>query len=161
MRVAGGLIETDDGLLLVCNQRRGGAIDWSPPGGVIDDTDPDVLAGLSREVHEETQLHVAGWEGPCYRVVANAASIGWHLTVEVFLAREVTGELSIADPDNVVVDGGYFSGDELHRRLELAHQWVHEPLAEWLEQRWPIHECREFAYRVEGTGLHDLKAHRL
>ena len=63
--VAGGLIETEDGLLLVCNQRRGGVIDWSPPGGVIDDTDRDVLAGLSREVHEETQLHVGAWDGPC------------------------------------------------------------------------------------------------
>ena len=34
--VAGGLIETDAGVLLVRNVRRGGFEDWSTPGGVID-----------------------------------------------------------------------------------------------------------------------------
>ena len=47
--VAGGLIETDSGVLLVRNQRRGGFEDWSTPGGVIDAEDPDLLAGLSRD----------------------------------------------------------------------------------------------------------------
>ena len=49
--VAGGLIETDSGVLLVRNQRRGGFEDWSTPGGVIDAEDADRsrenwLAGL-------------------------------------------------------------------------------------------------------------------
>src|SRR6478752_5636193 len=48
--VAGGLIETESGVLLVRNQRRGGFEDWSTPGGVIDAEDPDLLTGLSREV---------------------------------------------------------------------------------------------------------------
>ena len=34
--VAGGLVESHDGLLLVQNRRRDGSLDWSPPGGVID-----------------------------------------------------------------------------------------------------------------------------
>src|SRR4051794_15409365 len=41
--VAGGLIETPDGVLLVRNVRRGGFEDWSTPGGVIDDDDADLL----------------------------------------------------------------------------------------------------------------------
>ena len=43
--VAGGLIETDSGVLLVRNQRRGGFEDWSTPGGVVDADDADLLAG--------------------------------------------------------------------------------------------------------------------
>ena len=54
--VAGGLIETDAGVLLVRNVRRGGFEDWSTPGGVIDADDADLLAGLTREVDEETGL---------------------------------------------------------------------------------------------------------
>ena len=41
-----GLIETDAGVLLVRNVRRGGFEDWSTPGGVIDADDSDLLAGL-------------------------------------------------------------------------------------------------------------------
>ena len=54
--VAGALVESSDGLLLVRNQRRNGATDWSTPGGVIDATDASLLAGLTREVEEETGL---------------------------------------------------------------------------------------------------------
>src|SRR5204862_465929 len=68
--VAGGLIETDSGVLLVRNQRRGGFEDWSTPGGVIDAEDSDLLAGLSREVFEETGLIVREWLGPLYEVRA-------------------------------------------------------------------------------------------
>jgi len=59
MDVAGGLIETEAGVLLVRNVRRGGFEDWSTPGGVIDAQDADLLAGLTREVAEETGLIVA------------------------------------------------------------------------------------------------------
>ena len=51
--VAGALVESPDGLLLVRNQRRNGATDWSTPGGVIDATDASLRAGLAREVEEE------------------------------------------------------------------------------------------------------------
>src|SRR5690349_24275191 len=68
--VAGGLLETTDGVLLVRNVRRGGFEDWSTPGGVIDDEDADVVAGLTREVEEETGLRVEEWGGPLYEVIA-------------------------------------------------------------------------------------------
>ena len=35
--VGGALVEAPTGVLLVRNVRRGGATDWSTPGGVIDD----------------------------------------------------------------------------------------------------------------------------
>src|SRR6266436_6606455 len=48
--VAGGLIETDAGVLLVRNVRRGGFEDWSTPGGVIDADDPDGIVVEARFV---------------------------------------------------------------------------------------------------------------
>ena len=65
--VAGGLIETDAGVLLVRNVRRGGFEDWSTPGGVIDADDADLLAGLTREVDEETGLVVQRVARPALR----------------------------------------------------------------------------------------------
>ena len=64
--VGGAIIETPDGVLLVRNQRRNGDLDWTPPGGVIDEGE-DLLAGLAREVEEETGLVVTEWEGPSVR----------------------------------------------------------------------------------------------
>ena len=56
--VAGGLVERDDGrLLLVQNRRRDGSLDWTPPGGVIDHGET-IHEGLAREVREETGLDV-------------------------------------------------------------------------------------------------------
>ena len=67
--VGGALIRHGDGLVLVANRRRDGSIDWTPPGGVIDDGE-SVLAGLHREVLEETGLVVDGWVGQQYETTA-------------------------------------------------------------------------------------------
>ncbi len=88
--VAGGLIESDDGLLLVCNRRRNGSFDWSPPGGVIEVADGEsLLDGLTREVEEETGVRVTEWAGPVYEVHAEAVDLGWRLRAEVHVAVDV------------------------------------------------------------------------
>ncbi len=74
--VAGALVESPEGLLLVRNVRRNGRTDWSTPGGVIDPTDATLRAGLAREVEEETGLRVTEWEGPLYEVRAHRARAG-------------------------------------------------------------------------------------
>ena len=89
--VAGGLLETPDGVLLVRNIRRGGWEDWSTPGGVIDADDADLLAGLTREVEEETGLRVEEWSGPLYEVHAYAPDMQWRMRCEVHLAVAFTG----------------------------------------------------------------------
>ncbi|MBA3281516.1 MAG: NUDIX hydrolase, partial [Acidimicrobiia bacterium] len=76
--VAGAVIEGPDGLLLVQNRRRDGRLDWSPPGGVIDPGE-SVIAGLTREVAEETGLVVSSWLGPIYEIDAVAPDLGWRL----------------------------------------------------------------------------------
>jgi 8-oxo-dGTP diphosphatase len=155
--VAGALIEGPDGLLLVQNRRRGGRVDWSPPGGVIDEGE-QVLEGLTREVQEETGLRVTAWQGPVYEVRADAPGLGWSLRVEVHRALEFEGDLVVDDPDGIVVDAGWFDADGCLGCLGGGHPWVREPLAEWLLERWT--EGRSFAFDVEGDDLATLSVSR-
>src|SRR4029453_4427993 len=103
-QVAGALVESDGRLLFVRNQRRGGHEDWSTPGGVIDADDASLLAGLTREVEEETGLRVREWSGPLYEVRALAPDMGWRMRCEVHLAVAFDGDLRVEDPDGIVVE---------------------------------------------------------
>lgn len=145
--VAGGLIEGPEGLLLVRNRRRGGRVDWSPPGGVIDPGET-VLEGLSREVEEETGISVVEWEGPVYEVAAAAPEMGWTLRVEVHLAVRYGGALRVEDPDGIVDEALFVPSERCHEWLADQYQWVREPLLDWLAKRWSA--GRSFAYEVSG-----------
>jgi 8-oxo-dGTP diphosphatase len=158
--VAGAVLELDDGLLLVCNQRRNGSLDWSTPGGVIDATDANVLAGLTREVEEETGLVVREWEGPLYEVTATAVDLGWVMHCEVHRAVSFEGELRVEDPDGIVVDAAFVPATEIGARLDDCFHWVREPLAEWLAERWEPTARRGFHYDVRGTSLDTLEVTR-
>ena len=158
--VAGAVLEHDDGLLLVCNQRRNGSLDWSTPGGVIDDTDENVLAGLTREVEEETGLRVREWEGPLYEVTAVAVDLGWVMHCEVHRALAFDGELRVEDPDGIVVDAAFVPAIDVRARLEECFHWVREPLAEWLLERWEPAARRGFHYDVRGKTLDALEVIR-
>jgi ADP-ribose pyrophosphatase YjhB (NUDIX family) len=161
--VASGLIERDGELLLVRNVRRNGIEDWSTPGGVVDADDASLLAALTREVAEETGLVVREWVGPVYEVVAEAPGLGWRLRCEVHLAVAYEGEIVIDDPDGIVVEASYCVASDAHDRLASCPQWVREPLAEWLLQRWELEAGmphRRFEYDVIGTGRHDMRVER-
>jgi 8-oxo-dGTP pyrophosphatase MutT (NUDIX family) len=158
--VAGALVEVDDALLLVRNERRGGYSDWSTPGGVIDAEDPSVLDGLTREVYEETELRVTAWEGPVYEVQAVAVDLGWRLRVEVYRALRFEGELHVADPDGIVVEAAFLDRPSCADRLADGAPWVREPLAEWLDERWGPTEARGYAYDVRGTRRDELSVRR-
>jgi 8-oxo-dGTP diphosphatase len=158
--VAGALLEVDDHLLLVRNVRRGGHTDWSTPGGVIDDTDVDVVAGLTREVEEETGLRVLEWTGPIYEVVADAPDLRWRMRCEVHLAVDFEGALEVADPDGIVTDAAFVPHSECEDRVSDCPPWVREPLLEWLAERWGAHEQRVFHYEVFGTDRASLRVVR-
>jgi 8-oxo-dGTP diphosphatase len=158
--VAGGLVESEEGLLLVRNVRRGGRTDWSTPGGVIDATDASVRAGLTREVAEETGLLVTAWEGPMYEVRAVAPEMGWSMRCEVHRALTFEGELHVDDPDGIVVEAQFTAADECHEFLALCAPWVREPLAEWIEHRWGPNDAREYAYDVFGVDRDALRVVR-
>jgi 8-oxo-dGTP diphosphatase len=161
--VAGAVIEGPAGVLLVQNRRRDGRVDWSPPGGVVEVADGEsVVDGLTREVQEETGLLVTEWVGPLYEVQADAPDLGWSMRASVYLATAYEGELVVDDPDGIVVDACFVPVDQCGVHLEQCHQWVREPLAEWLEMRWSHTEARApFGYRVDGSDLATLTVTRV
>jgi len=145
--VAGALIEGPGGLLLVENRRRNGTVDWSPPGGVIDDGEA-VLEGLGREVVEETGLVVSEWSDPVYDIEVVAPDLGWRLRVEAFRALTWSGELVVDDPDGIVIDARFVAVESCGEHLGSGHRWVGEPLGEWLADQWEGR--RSFGYHVAG-----------
>jgi 8-oxo-dGTP diphosphatase len=156
--VGGAVIETPEGVLLVCNQRRNGDLDWTPPGGVIDEGE-ELLAGLAREVEEETGLVVTSWRGPLYEIRAEAPGLGWRLRVEAWLAVEFAGELRVEDPDGIVIDARFVCVDDCGGHLAGGHPWVAEPFSEWLAERWD--GTRRYGYRVDGSDLPSLVVTRM
>jgi 8-oxo-dGTP diphosphatase len=158
--VAGALVESVDGLLLVRNERRGGRTDWSTPGGVIDATDESLRHGLAREVEEETGLHVVEWEGPLYTVVAHAPDLGWVMTCEVHRAIAYEGELHVDDPDGIVVEAVFTAAEACGDLLALCAPWVREPLADWITDRWGPGDARSYTYDVFGDERDSLRVVR-
>ena len=116
--MAGGLIESDEGLLLVCNRRRNGSFDWSPPGGVIEVADGESLARRAHPGGRRGDRHPGDeWAGPVYEVQADAVDLGWRLRAEVHVAVEYEGELRVDDPDGIVVDARFVALDECASQL--------------------------------------------
>jgi 8-oxo-dGTP diphosphatase len=145
--VGGGLILGEGGLLLVHNRRRNGDHDWSPPGGVIDEGET-LLAGLTREVEEETGVVVSARQGPVYEVEVQAPGLGWHLRVEAHVAVDYSGEVRVDDPDGIVVDAAFVDPGACGDHLATCRPWVSEPLGAWLAERWDA--PRRFRYLVDG-----------
>jgi len=154
-----GAVGDPTAVLLVENRRRGGLVDWTPPGGVID-AGEELVRGLTREVREETGLEVVSWGGPAYEVVAEAPDLGWRLRVEVHRAVEVSGVLAIGDdPDGIVVSAAWVDEMSCAERLGDAHRWVSEPLLEWLGDRDGPYSS--FRYEILGASLAELSVRRL
>ncbi len=145
--VGGAVIEGPGGVLLVRNRRRDGSLDWSPPGGVIDDGE-SVVEGLTREVLEETGLLVDAWSEVVYEISAVAPDMGWNLRVEARVAMSWSGELRIDDPDGIVDHAEWVHPDHCPAHLGGGARWVVEPVTEWLAERWT--GTRRFTYRVDG-----------
>ena len=156
--VASGLLETDGRLLLVANRRRNGNVDWSPPGGVIDDGEHE-LEALTREVLEETGLQVTQWSGPLYEIRVLFAELEWDLRVVVYRADAWDGEIVLEDPDGIVHDACWAEPDGCRDRLQLSPLWVRDPIFEWMLEPWQVR--REFRYHVEGTNPSTLVVSRL
>lgn len=131
--VGGALIRHGDGLVLVGNRRRDASIEWTPPGGVIDEGET-VLEGLAREVREETGLTVVTWGVRSYRVTVEAPDLDWVLSVEAWEVDEVAGAIAIvsADPDGIVEEVRNVTALEASPLLQSSPPWVHVPVGHWL-----------------------------
>ena len=156
--VAGGLIVEDAGLLLVANRRRNGSIDWSTPGGVVDDGET-VLGALTREVEEETGLLVAEWTRLCWTTEVDFPDMEMHLAVEVHLAGAYEGEVVVDDPDGIVTEARFLSGGDAQSRLASSPPWVAEPTRHWLDTPWD--RPRHYAYRALGRDASSMRTERV
>ena len=157
-KVAGGLISNDDGILLVANRRRDGRVDWSPPGGVVDERET-LLGALSREVHEETGLTVATWSQLCWTTEVHFVDLEMHLEVEVHMATAFEGSVVLDDPDGIVQEAVFLDPSAAHRRLDDSPPWVAEPLRSWIDEPWS--GCRAFEYRALGRAPSEMSAERI
>jgi 8-oxo-dGTP pyrophosphatase MutT (NUDIX family) len=120
-----------------------------------------VLDGLTREVREETGITVSAWEGPVYEVVADAEGLGWRLRVEVHRALDFAGDLVLEDLDEIVVDAQWVDAGACDPHLASCPQWVREPLAAYLSDRWGIEHAPSFRYRIEGADRASMTVTRL
>jgi 8-oxo-dGTP pyrophosphatase MutT (NUDIX family) len=146
-RVASAVIENDGQILLVENHRADGRVDWSMPGGVIEEGEDPIL-GLHREVTEETGLSVSTWGPLLWTTFARSESMGFSLIAETFIAHAVDGAISISDPDGIVHDARWFELDAAIVALESTWVPTRQPFVGWLHERWS--NPRTFDYSVEG-----------
>ena len=153
-RVASGVIENDGQILLVENRRADGRVDWSMPGGVIEENE-DPMLGLQREVLEETGVVVDAWGPLLWTTYATSESMGFSLLAETYLAHAIGSlAINIDDPDGIVSDARWFDLDAAIAALESSWVPTREPLCGWLGERWE--KPRTYDYSVEGdrtTGL--------
>ena len=159
--VAGALVESNAGLLLVQNRRRNGAMEWSTPGGVIDPTDVSLLAGLAREVEEETGLRgrrvgrpplrgARGRRGPRLVVAMRSAP---RRSPSRARSTSTTPTASSWTPRSRARGSGV-------SLLGACSPWVREPLLDWLDQRWGPREYRAYTYDVFGSRREALRVVR-
>ncbi len=156
--VAGAVLERGEELLLVCNRRRNGRLDWSTPGGVVDEGET-VLEALGREVVEETGIEVLEWSAPLYEVDVLAGDLQWHMRAVVHQAESWVGDLDVADPDGIVIDADFVDAARRDRCLVTSPPWVREPLIDWIETRPATVEV--YRYEVDGSDLSSLIVRRV
>ncbi len=147
-QVGGGLILVDNQLLLAANRRRQGTLEWTPPGGVIDDGE-SVISGITREVREETGLHVPEWTGCHYMVTVDAPDMGWQMSVQSWFATRTHGEIALDDPDGIVEQALFVDLVDVAELLADSPLWVRVPVLAWIENG--LRPIEPFAFVVTGS----------
>ena len=156
-KVAGALLQNPQGLLLVANRRRNGSLDWTPPGGVVDEGETP-LEALRREVIEETGLRVDQWGELAYTVEVAFTDRDMLLQVEVHRAHLWSGEFIFEDPDGIVEEARFVQQKDAGLLLKESPLWVQEPVSSWLTS--PQTSGAHFSYKVRKTSQGELRVER-
>ena len=157
-QVGGGLIVINNQLLLAANRRRQGTLEWTPPGGVIDDGE-SVVTGIAREVREETGLHVPDWTSCHYAVTVDAPDMGWQMSVESWFATTAHGEIALNDPDGIVEQAIFVDLDAVAGLLADSPMWVRVPVLAWLDAG--MRPVEPFAFVVIGSDRSTLRVEQV
>lgn len=136
---AGGFVLANDGsgrVALIARKNRAGRIDWCVPKGHPEGSE-DYREAAIREVFEETGL-VAEIIEPLGDInyEFNAGTKIIEKTVYHFLMRQTGGELNIEnDPHHEACDAGWFTVDELERKLSHENEKrLARGVLEWVER---------------------------
>ena len=155
--VAGALVESPDGLLLVRNQRRNGAHRLeharrrdrrhrrhrcSPASPARSRRRPACASPRGKARSTRCGPPRSRWAGRCgARCTARSRS---------------RATSRVDDPDGIVVEAAFAAADACGDLLASCAPWVREPLADWLEHRWgPAASARAYTYDVFGTSRDD------
>jgi ADP-ribose pyrophosphatase YjhB (NUDIX family) len=125
------VVDAHDRLLLARRAVEPAAGLWDTIGGFLEE-DEDALAGLRREVLEETGLEVepSVFVGAYTDRYGEGDAAPWALNL-VWEARIVRGEPKPADD---VSELRWFQRDELPAREDLAFEWLSKAFADWTEK---------------------------
>jgi 8-oxo-dGTP diphosphatase len=119
LEIAAAIVRLGDELLMVRQAGPGEEPWWSIPGGRVE---PGEFAfeAVTREVEEETGIDVVDPGPLAFTVQVDERREGWFATVWTFDVAAWKGELSVADPDGLVLEAAWVPLEEACRRLELV-----------------------------------------
>jgi hypothetical protein len=86
--------------------------------------------------------------------------MGWVMRAHVFRALAFEGEVRVEDPDGIVVEAEFVPHERGLALLAEGARWIHEPLSEWIAERWGATEHRGYRYEVRGVARGELEVER-
>ena len=156
-QIVAALIRKGDEVLLLEQQGPDDpAPSWSLPGGRVEDGEL-LTEALAREVREETGLEVVD-PGRLLYILQHARPQENSQTLAfVFDVAKWTGDLRIADPDNIVLSAHFLPSHKAIEKLETHLPWrtMREPIVAHLRGEAPpgavwLYRQEEFIARLNG-----------
>ena len=136
--IASAVARLHGDLLLVQQHYPGDPLpSWGLPGGQVEPGE-ELLAGLQREVLEETGLTLVGTPTIAFVIqVLRQTEEGIQQWLACHFACEVAGQINPQDPDSLVLSAHWVKERAALEHLGTDSQYDCEPLRRWL--------CREAA----------------